>query len=97
MQEGAYRLIRNPHVSAAAIRKAGAMRTVELAQAFPELLAIEDTTSLSYRHQVAEELGKLGATEDKSPRVVGSLCAIAGGRHVSHCGIAASGVVDAPG
>ncbi|MGC5428830.1 IS4 family transposase [Aeromonas veronii bv. sobria] len=66
MQEGAYRLIRNPHVSAAAIRKAGAMRTVELAQAFPELLAIEDTTSLSYRHQVAEELGKLGATEDKS-------------------------------
>lgn len=66
MQEGAYRFIRNPNVSAAAIRKAGAMRTVELAQEFPELLAIEDTTSLSYRHQVAEELGKLGATEDRS-------------------------------
>ncbi len=66
MQEGAHRFIRNPHVCAAAIRKAGAMRTVELAQEFPELLAIEDTTSLSYRHQVAEELGKLGATEDKS-------------------------------
>lgn len=65
-QEGAYRFISNPHVSAAAIRKVGAMRTVELAQPFPELLAIEDTTSLSYRHRVAEELGKLGATEDKS-------------------------------
>ena len=66
MQEGAYRFIRNPNVSAEAIRKAGAMQTVKLAQAFPELLAIEDTTSLSYRHQVAEELGKLGAIGDKS-------------------------------
>lgn len=55
-------------VSAMAIRKAGAMRTVELAQGFTELLAIEDTTSLSYRHQVAEELGKLGTEEDKSRR-----------------------------
>ncbi|EBV5864514.1 IS4 family transposase, partial [Salmonella enterica subsp. enterica serovar Bere] len=36
------------------------------AQEFPELLAIEDTTSLSYRHQVAEELGKLGSIQDKS-------------------------------
>lgn len=58
MQEGAYRFIRNPNVSAEAIRKAGAMQTVKLAREFPELLAIEDTTSLSYRHQVAEELGK---------------------------------------
>ncbi len=53
MQEGAYRFIRNPNVSAEAIRKAGAMQTVKLAQEFPELLAIEDTTSLSYRHQVS--------------------------------------------
>ena len=52
MQEGAYRFIRNPNVSAEAIRKAGAMQTVKLAHEFPELLAIEDTTSLSYRHQV---------------------------------------------
>lgn len=66
MQEGAYRFIRNPNVSAEAIRKAGAMQTVKLAQEFPELLAIEDTTSLSYRHQVAEELGKLGSIQDKS-------------------------------
>lgn len=42
------------------------MQTVKLAQEFPELLAIEDTTSLSYRHQVAEELGKLGSIQDKS-------------------------------
>ena len=54
-----------PNVSAEAIRKAGAMQTVKLAE-FPELLAIEDTTSLSYRHQVAEELGKLGTVKDKS-------------------------------
>ncbi|MDA4274048.1 IS4 family transposase, partial [Escherichia coli] len=65
MQEGAYRCIRNPNVSAEAIRKAGAMQTVKVAQEFPELLAIEDTTSLSYRHQVAEELGKLGYIQDK--------------------------------
>ncbi len=38
MQEGAYRFIRNPNVSAEAIRKAGAMQTVKLAQEFPELL-----------------------------------------------------------
>ena len=66
MQEGAYRFIRIPNVSAEAIRKAGAMQTVKLAREFPELLAIEDTTSLSYRHQVAEELGKLGTVKDKS-------------------------------
>jgi hypothetical protein len=41
MQEGAYRFIRNPNVSAEAIRKAGAMQTVKLAQEFPEPLAIE--------------------------------------------------------
>ncbi len=29
------------------------MQTVKLAREFPELLAIEDTTSLSYRHQVS--------------------------------------------
>ena len=57
MQEGAYRFIRNPNVSAEAIRKAGAMQTVKLAREFPELLAIEDTTSLSYRHQGAWQAG----------------------------------------
>lgn len=66
MQEAAYRFIRNPQVSAEAIRKAGAMRTAELVRDIPELLAIEDTTSLSYKHQVAEELGKLGTKKDRS-------------------------------
>ncbi|MCD8560450.1 MAG: IS4 family transposase [Shewanella xiamenensis] len=64
--EGAYRLIRNDNVSPEAIRAAGFRHTAELAQSFSEILAIDDTTSLSYRHQVAEDLGKLGTITDKS-------------------------------
>jgi transposase, Tn5 family len=60
MQEGAYRFIRNPNVSAEAIRKAGAMQTVKLARRFPSCWPLK-TPPLSYRHQVAEELGKLGS------------------------------------
>lgn len=66
MLEGTYRFIRNEAVSPAAIRKAGFEYTVEQARNIPELLALEDTTSLSYKHQVASELGKLGKTTDKS-------------------------------
>jgi hypothetical protein len=64
--EGSYRLIRNENVSPEMIRVAGFEHTASLVKDIPEILALEDTTSLSYKHQVAEDLGKLGKTTDKS-------------------------------
>ncbi|AZG35469.1 IS4 family transposase [Shewanella psychromarinicola] len=64
--EGAYRFIRNDNVSADVMRAAGFAHTALLAKETPEILALEDTTSLSYKHQVAESLGKLGKKTDKS-------------------------------
>lgn len=55
--EGSYRLIRNEQVSAEAIAQGGFQATAELAQDYDELLALEDTTSVSYEHSVASELG----------------------------------------
>ena len=66
MLEGNYRLVRNDKVEPMKIRQSGHEHTVELMQELPELLVLEDTTSLSYRHQTAEELGKLGQITDKS-------------------------------
>ena len=64
--EGTYRLIRNNHVSLEMIRAAGFEHTASLVKDIPEILALEDITSLSYKHQVAEELGKLGKPTDKA-------------------------------
>ena len=64
--EGSYRLIRNKHVIPSVIRRAGFQCSVKKARNFDEILAIEDTTSLSYKHSVAQSLGKLGKTTDKS-------------------------------
>ncbi|MCL1049826.1 hypothetical protein L2755_09355 [Shewanella abyssi] len=64
--EGAYRLIRNDNVSPDMIRVAGFQHTANEAASFAEILALEDTTSLSYKHQVAADLGKLGKKTDKS-------------------------------
>ncbi|SQD78824.1 transposase [Moritella yayanosii] len=59
-------MIRNENVSPEMIRVAGFEHTASLVKDIPEILALEDTTSLSYKHQVAEDLGKLGKTTDKS-------------------------------
>ncbi|MCL1125978.1 transposase DNA-binding-containing protein [Shewanella surugensis] len=64
--EGAYRLIRNDNISPEMIRASGFHHTAELAQPYAEILAIDDTMALSYKHQVAEKLGKLGTITDKS-------------------------------
>lgn len=66
MLTGSYRFVRNNAVSAVMIRKAGFEATVKASQNIPELLALEDTTSVSYDHGVAKTLGKLGKTNDKS-------------------------------
>lgn len=66
--EGSYRFLRNKRVSANQIAEGGYNVTSFLAQSVPTLLAIEDTTTLSYTHQVKESLGDLGGPKEKSNR-----------------------------
>ena len=56
--EGAYRFIRNEHVNADAIAKAGYLVTAAQAAKHNLLLALEDTTAITYSHRsVRDELG----------------------------------------
>ena len=56
--EGAYRFIRSPHVSAEAIANAGFAVTAAHARDHSLLLALEDTTALTFNHaSVRDELG----------------------------------------
>jgi hypothetical protein len=59
-QEGAYRLVRNHHVQPEALMEGGFLATAREAAHHQRLLAIEDTTTLSYRHAVRQGLGELG-------------------------------------
>lgn len=49
--EGAYQFIRNDNVSSEQIAEAGFSATAEQVHDYPLLLAIEDTTTLSYKHR----------------------------------------------
>lgn len=56
--EGAYRFIRNDHIRPDDIAEAGFQATAQQARAHEVLLALEDTTTLSFKHQtVRDELG----------------------------------------
>lgn len=66
--EGSYRFLRNKRVDAKQIAEGGYQVTSLLSQTIPTLLAIEDTTTLSYTHQVKENLGDLGGPKEKSNR-----------------------------
>ncbi|MCF6550951.1 transposase, partial [Escherichia coli] len=56
--EGAYRLMRNPSVSPEAIAEAGFTATARACEAHPLLLALEDTTTISFSHSTAfDDLG----------------------------------------
>ena len=57
---GSYRLLRNDAVHPEAIREGGFARVAQHAQDYALLLAVEDTTCVSYSHGVAEELGVTG-------------------------------------
>ena len=58
--EGLYRLLRNAEVDPSAIAEGGFQATVRRARSGEVLLAVEDSTSLAYRHSVAAELGATG-------------------------------------
>jgi hypothetical protein len=66
--EGAYRLIRNEAVEASAIAAGGFEATVRAARECGTLLAVEDTTVLSYEHEAAEALGDLGGPASSEKR-----------------------------
>jgi len=55
--EGMYRLLRNEAVEPSAIAEGGFLATVKRASGCSLLLAVEDSTSLLYRHSVACALG----------------------------------------
>lgn len=60
--QGSYRLIGNDKVEPQAIAQAGFARVAEQAQRHHGvLLAIQDTTTLSYGHEVAADLGPVGS------------------------------------
>ena len=60
---GSYRLMRNGAVKPEAVRASGFTRVAELAQSPGLLLAVEDTTSVSYPHAVAARLGLTGGKQ----------------------------------
>lgn len=64
--EGLYRLLRNAEVDPSAMAEGGFQATVRRARSCERLLAVEDSTSLSYRHSVVTELG----TTSNKPRGV---------------------------
>jgi hypothetical protein len=66
--EGAYRWVRNPAVDPEAVAEAGFFATAAQVQNVPWLLAVEDTTTLSYSHQAAEQLGDLGGPDQAQGR-----------------------------
>jgi hypothetical protein len=67
-QEGAYRFIRNEAVCPQAIAEAGFLATALRTEPSSLLLAVEDSTTLGYSHQAAEELGDLGGPKNASGR-----------------------------
>jgi hypothetical protein len=66
--EGSYRLVRNKRVTAKAIGAGGYKASVSLAKDASLILAIEDSTSLSYSHAVRKELGLTGRYKDAYQR-----------------------------
>ena len=63
--EGAYRLLRNAQVRSEDIAEGGFLATAARVKDKGTLLALEDTTSLNFRHGVAEELGYIGPPSQK--------------------------------
>jgi len=63
--EGAYRFIRNDNISADGIALAGFAHTDNIVRERPLVLALQDTTGLSYKHSVCDELGEVNSASDE--------------------------------
>lgn len=66
-KDGAYRWLRNPQVEPEAVRQGGFAQTAAQVQE-QVVLAVEDTTTLSYRHPGAARLGDLGGPAEARSR-----------------------------
>lgn len=62
--EGAYRFIRNQAVDASDIAEAGFGSLLPRLSESSTILALEDTTTLSYAHGVSKELGNTGTKQE---------------------------------
>lgn len=65
---GGYRLIENDRVDAEAIAEGGFEATVCAARNVERILAPSDTTTLSFAHSVADELGDIGGPQERDAR-----------------------------
>ena len=65
---GGYRLIENNRVEAEAIAEGGFAATVQAAKNVKRILAPSDTTTLSFAHSAADELGDVGGPEQRKAR-----------------------------
>ena len=68
MVEGAYRLIGSEAVEPEAIAEAGFQATALAVRDAQLLLAIEDSTTLSYKHSIRSELGDIGEPKNSNSR-----------------------------
>jgi hypothetical protein len=66
--EGAYRFIRNDKVLPDAIANAGFKMTREIMPQIPLVLAIQDTTGLTYKHNVTKELGDVCCSKNEKSK-----------------------------
>ena len=63
---GAYRFFSNENVSVSDIMSGGFSATVKTSEDFDELLLIGDTTTISFKHSVSDDLGDIGAPPAKT-------------------------------
>ncbi|MBE0457797.1 IS4/Tn5 family transposase DNA-binding protein [Pseudoalteromonas prydzensis] len=66
--EGAYRFLRNDKIEANDIASAGFSSLLPELQRSKKILALEDTSTLCYRHNVTKELGHTGAYKQSSSK-----------------------------
>lgn len=66
--EGAYRFIRNEKITPDDIATAGFKHTSDIIHQTPLVLAIQDTTGLTYKHNVTKELGDVCCSKNKKSK-----------------------------
>ncbi len=68
LKEGTFRFLRNERVDPDSILEGGFKACIARLEKAKDVLVIEDTTTMKYWHQVAEELGELGGNKDRPSR-----------------------------
>lgn len=66
--EAAYRFVRNENISPDEISNAGFNNTCEIIKKRPLVLAIQDTTGLTFKHKVTDELGDVCCAKNKESK-----------------------------